>query len=397
MRWIISSAVSFTYGARAEKSVMRFADEFAANRMGDFQKTFMNIAQAAQRKYKFSWAESADESQQVKGNIVGVLGSQFKPLKGKSEYMPLSASMNLAYDIDALCDVKPSHDEKQAYQSEIKQFLSSWKSVATPDQSWSADSTALFANTVRALRKRCEWRLGQGVSEASTRERLQRFQAKLCYIEAGIYTVSAITYRDEAYHAENREVPPRQNILTQGFYDDCQPPIKGDKGAETTAREMRHDVLIQGLFAQEEQQFDRLDIKTAAPVRVPVLSSDAGEIGKVANNASEKSRYQGAINHAHHTYRNLLAKNCPEIANKQAVNGESQSPTPTSTELTKAAGMKDNNTVTFTAEEPSPIATHKHTPHRNGKTSKALSKIKRVIQSLRKACSRLMSRYLRRS
>ena len=59
MRWIISSAVSLTYGARAEKSVMRFADEFAANRMGDFQKTFMNIAQAAQRKYKFSWAESA--------------------------------------------------------------------------------------------------------------------------------------------------------------------------------------------------------------------------------------------------------------------------------------------------------------------------------------------------
>ncbi len=391
MRWIISSAVGLTYGSKAEKSVMRFADEFAANRMGEFQKTFMNIAQAAQRKYKFSWAESADESQQVKGNIVGVLGSQFKPLKGKSEYMPLSASMNLAYDIDALCDVKPSHEDKQVYQSEIKQFLSSWKSVATPGESWSAESTASFANTVQALRKRCEWRLAQGVNDTSARERLARFQAKLCYVEAGIYAVSSITYRDDAYHADKRQAPPQANIITQGFYDDCQPPVKGDKGAETIAREMRHDVLIQGLFTQEEQQFDQLNIKPMASVRVPVLDSEANEISKMANNSTEKTRYQDAVNHAHHAYQKLLAKNCPELINTSVVEKAHQSPTPTSTKLIKA-DVENSHTVTFTQE-----ATRKQNSHNNGKVSKALNKIKRVIQALRKACSRYMSRHLRRS
>jgi len=81
---------------------------------------FKKIAESAKRENKFAWAESQDKDKQIKGNIAGVIGSQFKPLKDKDKLMPQSTSMNMANTIDALCDA-------QASQEEIQKFLDCWK------------------------------------------------------------------------------------------------------------------------------------------------------------------------------------------------------------------------------------------------------------------------------
>jgi hypothetical protein len=315
MRVVASTTVKHVYGAEAKRSIMRFADTFAPDRMGDFVNIFRNIAQAAQRKYKISWANSMDHDQQVKGNIVGVLGSQFKPLRGKESYMPLSVSMNIAYDIDALCDVKPANGASvDDYKKLIRQFLALWKTVATPTEKWSSEQSAELANTIRKIRRECERTVEHGGAKEVI-DRIKRIQAKLCYIEAGIFAVSDIEQYPEGYQSGARGQPPCFNIIKQGFYDACQPPDRGDSGVEAIAREMTHDILIQGLFDREETLFATLGCQPLTAIRAPVLDQTASAvIDQLTKRSSRKARYLDAIQSASHRFQELLKVYGPKVA-----------------------------------------------------------------------------------
>ena len=395
MRWITSTAVSHTYGTKAEKSVMRFADMFASDRMGDFVGIFKNIAQAAQRKYKFSWAESADHDQQVKGNIVGVLGSQFKPLKGKESYMPLSTSMNLAYDIDALCDVKPTDGTTVAgYKKLISQFLATWKTVATPTEKWSSEQSAELANTIRKIRIQCEHTVEQGGAKEVI-DRIERFQAKLCYIEAGIFAVSDIEQYPEGYRSGARKQPPCYNIIKQGFYEACQPPVSGDLGDEAIAREMTHDILIQGLFDREETLFATLGCQPLTAIRAPVLDQTASAVlDQLTKRSSRKARYLDAIQSASDRYQELLTAHGPEVALNHT--GRSVSAEETKDENIQSVVFMeaDDDHVREETAKVSPESKKNSDEKRNPKT--VLKRLYLFLRSITQAASNYLGRIFRR-
>ena len=259
MRYGVNMVVTAVYGNTAAKSIMRFADQYASKNMSSFADIFKKIAESAKRENKFAWAESQDKDKQIKGNIAGVIGSQFKPLKDKDKLMPQSTSMNMANTIDALCDAKAS-------QEEIQKFLDCWKKVASPQKEWDAESTVDFANNIQSLRKRLEQYI-QDQGDTPQTEQAKRLQAQLCYVEAGIYGVSEIEFKDNRYEIGPRQDQVRQNVIQQGFFDADQPPKEGDSGKKTKVREMQHDILISGLFNFEESLFSQLDLKPLAAVR----------------------------------------------------------------------------------------------------------------------------------
>ena len=63
--------------------------------------------------------------------------------------------------------------------------------MATPTEKWSSEQSAELANTIRKIRIQCEHTVEQGGAKEVI-DRIERFQAKLCYIEAGIFAVSDI-------------------------------------------------------------------------------------------------------------------------------------------------------------------------------------------------------------
>ncbi|GEM_PF-3436214 len=296
MGWMVSSAIKVLYGERAANSVSTFADQYAGDNTYGFINRFKKIAEAA--RPKFIWAKMSDVNSQVKANMVAVLGAQFKSPEHK--HMPQSASLSILQSLDGFCIAG-------APKKDVATFLSYWESAANPKKTFSNQDICAFANTVRRLRKLLESYVLKH-PDAHDIAKCKMLQTHLCYIEAGFYRVSQIDLIDEMYYEGPRISPERMNPLIQGYFDFEQPtPGVRESRDDNTTRELKHDILISGLFAMEAASFEDLGCHPLGDFKqLPIQSTEEFlNKGIIDSGHKRRSQYTTAVDVAHTRLRQL--------------------------------------------------------------------------------------------
>ena len=260
MGFLVYNMINPIYGKRAANSVVLLLICMQGMILFGFVSRFKKIADAA--KPKFIWSAMQDVNSQIKANVVAVLGAQFKP--PEHVHMPQSASLSILQSLDGFCIAKTP---KKA----VNDFLSYWEKAADPKYRMSDADICDFANTIRILRQQVASFIMSN-PDAKAIQQCQMLQSQLCYIEAGFYRVSQLKLVGDRYVRGPRTNPQRINPLQQGYFAFEQPSATSESGLENKARELKHDVLVSGLFALEEQAFSELDCHPAEGVSRMVFS-----------------------------------------------------------------------------------------------------------------------------
>ena len=247
MGFLIKNMVASQYGAQAGDCVSRFADCYAGNNVMGFVNRFRAIAMAAQPK--FTWAQSDLLQKCIKANVVAVLGLQFKP---PHAHMPQSAALTTLLSLDGFVVAGVS-------SSKVETFLSYWEHFTNQSSAITDADCVIFLNTIRNLRQSLEDYIAAHPEQAGL-SACKKLQSHLCYLEAGLYAVTSVKKTDSGYEVGPREAPEPVNFISQGFLDYEQPAAgKNETALQNKLRELQHDILVSGVFAQEAALFDTLD------------------------------------------------------------------------------------------------------------------------------------------